>query len=384
MLDILARILPVSLKAPASIELPSRLRRPFRRLQSVLAGLPLSQLSELVGSPSDLMQMVRLQAGLFSFRFILPVLIARQHRVFSILAAGPIGLEAFARRSGMHRQAAATLCRVLESQEFVSRDDQRVFLTPFAKRYLAGDGPSSLVPVVDLLLAYAESFDEFSASLHSGETPPSLDVRTDGQTTDALLSAVNTQLLLASRELFTRVELPEIRSFIVGSMGVSFSAELMRRQTSARVTYGCLDHLVERIPRLRERYGVDPARVDGMHSHTGEPSGDTWGEEAFDLVFLTRKMILAPSPETGEKFARKALDVLEPGGAAVFWEAIHPDQGPSPLALALETVFDLGMSPSAPLKTRATFEHTLSDIGFDRVEFVDCMGGSTTFAVAYK
>ncbi|MFP4601003.1 MAG: hypothetical protein ACOC9J_00705 [Persicimonas sp.] len=384
MLDILARMLPVSLETPASFDLPVRLTRPFDRLRAVLAGLPLAKLSEMVGSPSDLMQMVRLQAGFFSFRFILPVLIARQHRVFSILAAGPVGLEAFARRSGMHRQAAATLCRVLESQGFVSRDNQRLFLTPFAKRYLAEDGPSSLAPVVDLLLAYATSFDELSASLHSGETPSSLDVRTDGPATDAMLSAVNTHLLLASRELLARVELPEIRSFIVGSMGVSFSAELMRRHSSARVTYGCLDHLVTRIPGLRQQYGIDSARVDGMHSHSGEPGEDTWGEEAFDLVFLTRKMILDPASRTGERFARKALDVLEPGGAVVFWEAIHPDQGPSPLALALETVFDLGMSPSAPLQTRATFGRTLRDIGYDRVEFIDCMGGSTTFAVAYK
>jgi hypothetical protein len=121
-----------------------------------------------------------------------------------------------------------------------------------------------------------------------------------------------------------------------------------------------------------------------MHSHTGEPGDDRWGDEAYDLVFLTRKMILDPQAHVGEKFARKALDVLNPGGVAVFWEAVHPDRGPSPLPLALETVFDLGMSPSAQLKTRSSFSQTLRDIGFGEVDFVACLGGTTTFAIARK
>jgi hypothetical protein len=209
-------------------------------------------------------------------------------------------------------------------------------------------------------------------------------VRGDDQTIDAILQAVNSHLAQASREFLMQAKLPKVRSCIVGSMGVSFSAALLAHQKSARVTYGCLDHLVRRIPSLRDQYQVDATRVDGMHSHSGEPADDNWGDKGYDLVFLTRKMILDPEAQVGEKFARKALEVLNPGGSAVFWEAVHPDRGPSPLPLALETVFDLGMSPSAPLKTRSGFSRTLRDIGFDDVDYISCLGGTTTFAVARK
>jgi hypothetical protein len=350
----------------------------------LLVGLPVGELRDLVTSPSVLKSLAQLQFSFFNFRFLLPVLLARQAGVFAALEQAPLQTHRLAERCKMHPEATKTLVRVLESQGILTSEDGQVALSEFATRFLTARSSSSLLPVIDLFLAYTLSFEQMAESLHTGRTPASLDVRGDDATVDAILQAVNSHLAQASREFLVRAALPPIRSCIVGSMGVSFSAALLRDQKGARVTYGCLDHLVRRIPSLRDQYEVDPTRVDGMHVHSGEPSGDKWGDESYDLVFLTRKMILDPEARVGEKFARKALDVLNPGGTAVFWEAVHPDRGPSPLPLALETVFDLGMSPSAPLKTRSGFSRTLRDIGFGEVDYVSCLGGTTTFAVARK
>jgi hypothetical protein len=364
--------------------LTAPIRRPIAGLRSLMAAVDLAELGELAGSPRDLARFAHLQGSFFNFRYLFSVLTAREVGLFSALQDGPMSLAELARGCQIHPQAAHTLGRVLESQGLVSMEAERVWLSPFGSRYMTADGPASLLPVIDLLLTYARSFPQIIDGLRDGVTPKVLDVRNDGPTTDSILDSVNAHLAQAASELLERADIPSVQRFIVGSMGVSFSAELMRRQPSARVTYGCLDHLVERIPRLRREFCVDASRVDGMHCHTGEPSGDRWGQEAFDLVFLTRKMILAPEDAVGEKFARKALQVLEPGGVAIFWEAIHPQAGPSPLALSLETFFDLGMSPSAPLKTDTGFERTLRDIGFAEVDYVGCLGGSTTFAIARR
>ena len=167
-------------------------------------------------------------------------------------------------------------------------------------------------------------------------------------------------------------------------MGVSASAAILERFPDAHVSYGCLPHLVREIPRLRERYGVPPARVVSMHAHGGEPEGDRWGSEAFDLVLLTKKMILAPDARLGERFAQKAFQVLRPGGAVVLWECVHPDAGATPIARAMEAVMDLAASPQAPAKSARTFERVLTDIGYREVEVVSCLDGDTTFVVARK
>ena len=182
----------------------------------------------------------------------------------------------------------------------------------------------------------------------------------------------------------SKIEVPPVRDFICGSMGVSFSALVLHQFPGARVTYGCLDHLVERIPRLRQQFAIDPARVDGMHAHGGEPSDDRWGSEAFDLVFLTKKMILEPENRLGEKFAAKSYEVLNPGGVAIFWEAVHHDDEPTPMKLAMESVLDIGVSPTGCVLTRDGMTRTLLDIGFETVEFVPCLGGETNFVVARK
>lgn len=360
------------------------IRKPLQGLKSLMVGLPLEQLRGLMGSPGELKNLAHLQWSFFNYRFVIPVLLARHVGLFEALEQTPLRIDALADECGLHDEAAHTLVRVLESQGVLSSEAGQVALSPFAARFLTSAHSASLLPVIDLLLTYTLNFGQVAESLRSGVTPEGLDVRGDDHTTDAILQAVNSHLAQASREFFERARLPDVRSFIVGSMGVSFSAELLRRQGEARVTYGCLEHLVRRIPQLRVQYEVDPSRVEGMHSHSGEPDGDKWGDEAFDLVFLTRKMILDPGAGVGEKFARKALEVLNPGGAVVFWEAVHPDDGPSPLPLALETVFDLGMSPSAPLKTRSSFGRQLRDIGYSEVDYVSCLGGTTTFAVARK
>jgi len=71
-------------------------------------------------------------------------------------------------------------------------------------------------------------------------------------------------------------------------------------------------------------------------------------------VLLTKKMILAPEARTGERFARKAFDVLRPGGVWCCGRAVHAEPGPTPLGRAMEALLDLGASPAAPPQTEAS------------------------------
>jgi len=86
----------------------------------------------------------------------------------------------------------------------------------------------------------------------------------------------------------------------------------------------------------------------------------------------------------GYKFARKAFEVLEPAGVAIFWEAVHNDDSPTPMALAMESVLDLGVSPTGCVLTRGSMTDMLTGIGFREIEFVTCLGGETSFVVARK
>lgn len=323
-----------------------------------------------------------LRRALVHHRAVVALMLARRHGVLEALARGALEPTELAARTGLHPDACKTLLFVLESQGVVERDGRRRRLTPFARAALVDDGPITLAPLVELLGAFSSAFDELASSLSSGVPPASLNVLDDEGRSEAFLQAVNAWLFAAGAELLSRARLPPVRHFIVGSMGVSMSSLLLDRFPQARVTYGCLEHLVRRIPSLRARYGVEPDRVDGMHAHGGEPEQDRWGRESFDLVFLTKKMLLAPERRLGERFAKKAYDVLRPGGALVLWEAIHDDAAPPALPLAMETVLDLGVSPTGALLTRQSMRGLLMQIGFADVEFFTCMGGETTFAVA--
>src|SRR5690606_6963751 len=103
-----------------------------------------------------------------------------------------------------------------------------------------------------------------------------------------------------------------------------------------------------------------------------------------DLVFLTKKMVLDPASHLGERFAQKAFEVLRPGGAVVLWEAIHDDNEPPSRPLAMETMLDLGISPTGALLTRQSLQSKLLHLGFCDVEFITCMNGETTFAIARR
>ncbi len=325
-----------------------------------------------------------LRKALLYHRYVTALLLAQRLGLFALLSQMPRTTSDVASAARIGVRAADVLLRVLEAQGFVVRREGCYALTEFAREFLAPEGALSYAPMLEFLCTFTAAFDDISAGLASGTVPPRLDVFSSAADVAAMLAAVNAYLDAAGRELVARAHLPDVRTAIVGSMGVSFSAIVLERYPHARVTYGCLEHLVAHIPELRERYGVDASRVDGMHCHGGEPKDDKWGDEAFDLVFLTKKMILRPDERLGEKFARKAFEVLNPGGVAIFWEAIHGDAEPTPLVAALESVLDLGVSPTGCVWTREAMREMLLGIGFGQVEMLSCLGGETTFVVARK
>lgn len=312
-------------------------------------------------------------------RYLLAVLLAKKVGLLDALADGG-DVDGLAARTRVDPRGVASLVRILESEGWAVRAGARWSLSEFASGFLTG--PTSGAQMLDLLVVNASSFDHVVTGLVTGAVPPGLDVRDASGGYRAFLIAVNGYLHWAVRELVGRVEWPDVQRILVGSMGVSSSAVWLERFPDSRVTYACLDHLVAEIPALRERFGVPAARVDATHMHAGEPEDDEWGGP-FDLILLTRKMILAPDERVGERFARKAASALRPGGALVLWEVVYED-GPTPLPRALEAVWDVCASPTAPPRTRADFERMLGGMGFARVEVVPCLEGQTTFVVARK
>jgi hypothetical protein len=359
--------------------------RMLDELKAYAASVGKLGLEEVGAYLRHLRQYIDFQRALLDYRYVTALLLAVRIDLFEHLdARRPMARGALAQATDTDPAALETLLASLETRGVVERRSGGWVLSPFAADFLAPDAPATDAPFLELLADYADSFAELERALTDAEPPDRFDIRHDQPTADHFLAAVNRYMDRTGRELLARAGLDDVEHLICGSMGVSFSAHVLTRCEAARVTYGCLEHLTERIPRLRNTYEVDSSRVVDTHVHAGEPGDDQWGWEAFDLVFLTKKMILDPANDIGEKFARKAYEVLEPGGAAVFWEAFHDRNGDTPKGVGLESLVDLGVSPQAGPLYRDSFRRRLRRIGFDEIEFVDCLGGATSFAVARR
>lgn len=364
--------------------LPKPIRQPLQAMRTLWRVGAFARPLDALEQFKHRHQFLRLQKSLFYHRWASALLLAHEIGLFDRLAERPRTAAELA-DGRIAVNGADALLRVLESERLVARDgDGRFALTDFAALYLPRGARHSLGGMLDLMGAHAAAFAELPARIADERVPAALDILSDGSRYRAFLGAVNEYLDAAGRDLLASIELGDVRSFIVGSMGVSFSALVLSRFPSARVSYGCLEHLVREIPRLRDRFAVPPDRVDGMHAHGGDPEADRWGDENFDLVFLTKKMILSPRERLGEKFARKAFRVLSPGGTAIFWETVHSDDAPTPIARAMEAVLDLFTSPGGRVNTERGLRAMLGEIGFTGVEIVPCLGGQTTFVVARK
>lgn len=365
-------------------KLPERLQRPAKAVQGMINGNTIEQVRQYLTHFRYRKEYSELEDALNKFRYFYGIMIARDLGVFRALDERPMTNDALAERCEFHPRAADSILRILETEGLVIREEEIYKLSDFGSEFLAPGGLVSVDPFLDFVSAFLGSYEDIVEGMKTGEVPPKLDVFSDKADYEAYLEAVNYYLNVACRDLMTRVDLPDIKKFIVGSMGVSFSGIILDEYPAARVTYGCLDHLVDHIPSLRMEYGIDSNKVVDTHRHGGEPQEDEWGEESFDLVFLTKKMLLEPDEKMGEKFARKAYEVLNKNGVALFWETIHPDDEPTPYSRAVNQVMDLAASPTGFALTKGEFRSTLENIGFDEVEYVHCLGGETSFALARK
>jgi hypothetical protein len=364
--------------------LPDQLQRPARAIQGLLNGDTFQEAQRLLTHFRYRKEYDRLQSALNEFRYFTGILMARDLGIYEALDDRPMTAGTLAETCDIHPRSARSILRVLETDGLVVREGSLFKLSDFGSEYLAPGGLVSIDPFLEFMSAFAGSYDDIVEGMKTGEIPPKLDVFSDEANYEAYLEAVNFYLNLAGRDFLTRVDLPDIRHFIVGSMGVSFSGLLLNEYPASKVTYGCLDHLVDHIPSLRMEYNIDPDRVTGMHRHSGDPSDDDWGGESYDLVFLTKKMLLEPDEKMGEKFARKAYDVLNEDGVTLFWETVHPDDEPTPYLRAVNEVTDRAASPDGFSLTEDGFRETLRDIGYGEVEYVHCLDGEANFVVARK
>ncbi len=363
---------------------PAPLRKSVRTVRMLWATGALRRPGELVDRWRHRDAFKQIEKALFYHRYAAAFMLGHELGIYDQLYAGGKRIDEIAEACGIHPRAAEALLRILTGEELLVRIGDEYQLSEFGRLYMAREGRLSLADSFDLMAAQALAFAELESGMKTGQVPAALDIFSADGRYQAFLNAVNTFLYYAGADLLQRIELPEIRSFILGSMGVSFSSLLLDRCPDATVTYGCLEHLVREVPRLRDQYNVPAERVAGSHSHSGDPTADRWGNEDFDLVFLTKKMILEPETRMGERFAAKAFDVLNPGGIAIFWETLHTDDRPTPLARAMEAVLDLGASPVGLVNTETSITAMLDNIGYRDIEIVPCLDNSTTFVVGRK
>ncbi|MCC6213310.1 MAG: hypothetical protein IT376_00440 [Polyangiaceae bacterium] len=371
--------------APASRALvPGVLRRSLDAARFLRASGLLARPGLLVARLRARRTMATLDRLLLEHRGALALLLAHEVGVFDALERRPLTAQGLAAERGLRPRAAEALLRILESEALVERHGERYRLPEGSRTLLVRGGELSVAPLLELMSAQVAAFTDVVRGLRTGEVPPSLDIFSPGARSAAFLDAVNEHLYWAAADLLARVSLPPVHSAIVGSMGVGFSARLLERAPGARITYGCLEHLIREVPRLRRRYGVPDDAVAGEHAHGGDPLADRWGDEDFDLVMLTKKMVLRPEDRVGESFARKAFQVLRPGGVAIFWESVHPVDGPTPPMRAMEALMDLVASPDGRVNVEDELARLLERIGYQDVQVVACLGDRTTFVVARK
>lgn len=328
----------------------------------------------------------RLQRAFTSYRYVVAILWAHELGLFDCLDKKPATLEELKKSLKVRTRPLEQLLIILEAEGWVQRSGPCFSLTPPARHFLTSSGSQSVAGFLDLFAAHHASYSQIlKGGMRKGTVPPRMNIFSPRSSLRGYLLAVNSYLHWIVPELLEEISLPRISRFIVGSMGVSFSAHLMRQSSQARVTYGCLPHLVKQIPMLVERYGIPRERIEGMHAHMGDPMKDRWGvNEQYDLVFLTKKLILKPEEKIGEKFVAKASRVLNPGGVLILWETVHPDHRPTSFSQAMEAVLDLGASPDGPVLTERRVRQMLHRYMFSRI-FIKTVGPmGSTFVVAYK
>ena len=365
-------------------KLPKRIRKPVALAQSIAASDVWRDPRGLAAQWKHRNEFAKLQKSLFYHRYANAILLGHSHGVFDALEQGAKTADEISGSCQLTPRAAEAQLRILHAQGMVERNANRYQLSEFAHMYLTTNGPFSVADTLSLMREQLGAFNGVADGMRTGRAPAALDIHLQTSAHATLVNAVNEYLKWATIDLLRQIQLPEIESFIVGSMGVSFSATVLKRFPASKVTYGCLDHLVRQIPDLRRKYAVPDHRVASENVHAGDPMEDTWGDEEFDLVLLTKKMILDPDNKLGEKFARKAYDVLRPDGVTILWETLHTETHPTPIGRAMEAVLDLGASPDGLVLTEDGVQSFLYQIGYRDVQIVTCMGGQSTFVVARK
>jgi hypothetical protein len=209
--------------------LPPRVRRSVRTARALWATGALRKPAELVDRWRHRQPFQRLQKALFYHRYAAALLLGHELGLYDLLAAGPRGAAAVAEACAIHPRAAEAMLRILEAEGLLERTGEGYRLSAFGRLYLVRGGGLSMADTLDLLAAQAAAFAELPGGMASGAVPAALDIFSPDGRYQAFLDAVNGFLHFAAADLLAAIALPEIESFICGSMGVSFSALLRAR-----------------------------------------------------------------------------------------------------------------------------------------------------------
>lgn len=335
----------------------------------------------------NLKEFKRLGRWVADFHSLVALVTAHRMGLFDILQEEKrVTREKLTKKLKVREKSLEVLLHALDALSLVRFQKDTVTFTNFGKSFLGTNAPYSLSPFLEFLSLQLYAMSRLDETIKTGKPAKEADIFKPSPYSRAYLLALNRFLYYPAKMLFQKLGARKINDAIMGSMGVSFGAALLEANPRARITFGCLGHLVKQIPDLMKMYGVAQKSVISMSSHSGIPEDDTWGKEAFDMVFLTKKFLLHPDDGVGESFARKGYQVLNPGGKLVVWETFYPDNRKPNMETALFGLQDLIASQGGALYTRSTMRKFLKETGFRKVEFMPfpLVFGDVEFCIAEK
>ncbi|MGK7929478.1 MAG: hypothetical protein AB4290_30275 [Spirulina sp.] len=264
-------------------------------------------------------KLAEVEKAFFYNRYCNALFLAHKLGLFSILCEGACSLKDLSHKMGISEESVKTLSAISIAQGFLEERDGIYRLSDFGELFFKEKNIFSSHYLLDLMTEQALGLSSTLNAIYDRDIPAHMDIHDSQGSYRAFLSAVNNYLLWCGRELLQKVNLGNINSIIVGSVGVSFSSLLLKKYPQMKVTYACLEHLLAEIPHYCQLYGVSKENIAAVHSHIGDSTQDDWGNDRYDLVLATRKMLVDPQQRMGEKFAEKSFQALNPRGKVIFW-----------------------------------------------------------------
>ena len=244
------------------------------------------------------------------------LMVATKVGVFEALAAGSLTAAEVASHCGTDERATAKLLSVLEATGYVRNADERYTLTKDARRWLLEGSARSLHDNVLFRFVEWEWIGRLERFVQTGEP---LDIHTEmsSEQWEAYQRGMRSLAGAFAHEVVLRTPVPRgARAMLdLGGSHGFFSVALCRRYPRLCAEILDLPGAVKQAAPILAREGLG----DRIAHRAGDALTEDFGEEAFDLVFIS-SLLHHFEPAQSRDVVRRAARALRPGGILVIQE----------------------------------------------------------------